>query len=320
MKALVSIIIPVYNTDEFLEECLDSVINQTYSKLEIIAVNDGSTDRSLEILKGYANKNKNFKIINQKNSGPSIARNQGIQMAKGKYIYFLDSDDYILPNTFEDLIKVMERNNLDLLRFGAEAFIDNVKVNKNLNKYDFTNDFDPEKVYKKNEFLRKSLKTFTSSPVLYIVKKDLLIKNNIMFKPNIVHEDDLFTLELFLNINAAMYQPILYYKRRYRDESITITKNKAKLRKSFDSRIIIYNELVKLLEEYQEKNEIDLIKMKMRTVLATLIYSDIKDKKHKKKQIKNLKNLKKYDYVYFTIKGTLRKYLLPLKNLIENYR
>lgn len=90
-----SFIVPVYNTSNYLKKCIDSLVNQTYKSFEIIIVNDGSTDNSLDIINGYKESNKNIKIINQKNGGLSNARNNGVKKASGEYIIFVDSDDYV---------------------------------------------------------------------------------------------------------------------------------------------------------------------------------------------------------------------------------
>ena len=98
----VSIVIPVYNVEKYLKQCLESVVNQTLDKIEVICINDGSTDNSLNILKEYEKKYNNIIIIDQENKGPGFARNIGMKRASGKYIYFLDSDDYIELNAMED--------------------------------------------------------------------------------------------------------------------------------------------------------------------------------------------------------------------------
>ena len=99
----VSIVIPVYNVEKYLKQCLESVVNQTLDKIEVICINDGSTDNSLNILKEYEKKYNNIIIIDQENKGPGFARNIGMKRASGKYIYFLDSDDYIELNAMEIL-------------------------------------------------------------------------------------------------------------------------------------------------------------------------------------------------------------------------
>ena len=121
-KKMVSVIIPVYNVEEYLKEALESVVNQSLKDIEIIIINDGSTDKSLRIIKGYATKDKRIKIINQKNQGQSIARNSGIENAKGKYIYFMDSDDYIALETLEVCYKKCEEYELEMIYFVAFHF------------------------------------------------------------------------------------------------------------------------------------------------------------------------------------------------------
>ena len=102
----ISIIIPVYNVEKYLHECLDSIINQTFTDIEIICVDDGSTDKSSEILEEYEQKDKRFTVISQPNKGVSAARNRGMQQAKGKYIMFVDSDDWLAHNACEQAYKL----------------------------------------------------------------------------------------------------------------------------------------------------------------------------------------------------------------------
>lgn len=116
-KIDLSIIVPVYNSEKFLNRCMDSIVNQkTQYRFEVIAVNDGSTDNSLEILKEYEKKYAFFKIINQSNGGISRARNTGINYAKGKYIGLIDNDDYIVEEYVESLLKRAYRNNADMVK------------------------------------------------------------------------------------------------------------------------------------------------------------------------------------------------------------
>ena len=110
----VSIVVPIYNVEKYLQRCLESLINQTFSNIEIIALNNGSTDKSLDILKYYAYQDKRLLVINNENIGVSKARNIGIKKAKGKYIVFVDSDDWIDANMIEALHEAIIDNNCDL--------------------------------------------------------------------------------------------------------------------------------------------------------------------------------------------------------------
>jgi glycosyltransferase involved in cell wall biosynthesis len=112
----VSIVIPVYNVEKYLRQCLDSVVNQTLKDIEIICVNDGSTDNSLQILEEYANKDDRIKIINKDNGGLSSARNAGLEIATGVYIGFVDSDDYIEIETYNEAYKLTSNNYYHSLR------------------------------------------------------------------------------------------------------------------------------------------------------------------------------------------------------------
>ena len=113
----VSIIVPIYNVEEYLVKCLDSLVNQTLKEIEIICINDGSTDNSLEILKAYAQKDDRITVINKKNSGVSDARNTGLEMANGEYVMFVDSDDYLEIQTCQSIYEKIKKDNSNLLIF-----------------------------------------------------------------------------------------------------------------------------------------------------------------------------------------------------------
>ncbi len=117
-----SIVIPVYNAEKYLTECIDSIIGQTYKNLELICVNDGSTDHSLGILQKYQKEDRRIYIINQSKSGPSSARNAGLDIAKGRFVWFVDADDYIERRACEQLYQIDQQQNLDVIIFGAYIF------------------------------------------------------------------------------------------------------------------------------------------------------------------------------------------------------
>ena len=132
----ISVIIPVYNTEKYLKECLKSVINQTFTDMEIICVNDGSTDSSKEVLEKYKKVDKRIKVIElQENRGLSYARNRGFDSSKGRYIYFLDSDDELERNAMEILYNEAEKEKLDVIFFDAKIKYENEKFRKKFETY-----------------------------------------------------------------------------------------------------------------------------------------------------------------------------------------
>lgn len=311
VNPLVSVIIPIYNVGSYLKECLDSVVNQSYQEIEIIAINDGSTDNSKEILNQYAADHPIIKVIDQENSGQSVSRNKGIKVAKGKYVYFLDADDYILPETIANLVDQLEENELDLIRFAAEPFADGVDYSVYKKQYDFQKQFEEGKVYHKEAFLSVNLKAYSMSPCLYIVQKRLLIDNDIEFKPGITHEDELFTLAVFLNTNKAMYDPNFYYKRRYRADSVMTTNRNKNIKKSFDSYCVVMEEMSKLLQQYNHPLEEKLIKRRL-----CLLYGMLKNMElnsdYKNNRLKQIKGLKKREKLYFNMRYKARKQVKKL--------
>ena len=131
----VSIIIPIYNVEEYLSQCLDSIVNQTYSNLEVILINDGSTDNCLEICNKYINK-YNWKLINKKNGGLSSARNAGLKEFTGDYVYFIDSDDWIKEDMIEVLVSLLENKKADIVECGIYWVYDNeIKIDNSDNDY-----------------------------------------------------------------------------------------------------------------------------------------------------------------------------------------
>ena len=121
---LISVIVPVYKVEKYLERCIDSILAQTFNDFEVICVNDGSPDKCGKILEKYAKKDKRIKVITQKNQGSSQARNNGMKKAKGKYIYFLDSDDYIHPQLLEICYEFATKNKAELVSFRSIEVFD----------------------------------------------------------------------------------------------------------------------------------------------------------------------------------------------------
>lgn len=215
-----SIIIPVYNVEKYLNQCLDSVFAQTFTDFEVICVNDGSTDGSLKILEEYKAKYLNLVVISQQNSGAAGARNTGIKIAKGKYICFFDSDDWIEHHCLKVLSD--NENNEDLICFNGKRVFEN--------GYDETPDegYSIDKIsgwdyYNKFVFLHR--KFHFVCPVLRIYKKDFLTSNNIFFEKGICHEDDLFAPIVCYYAQEVKVIPDSLYFYRIREGSVINTAN-----------------------------------------------------------------------------------------------
>ena len=179
MNNKLSIIIPVYNCEDYIRRCLDSIINQSYKDFEIILVNDGSIDKSLKIIKEYEKKYSFIQVYNQKNSGPAIARNTGLSKAKTDYIMFIDSDDFI---DREYINKYMNyaNGNYDVVIGGYKKVSDKKVI--------FT-----RKLKKSGEFS----KYIVTGPYCHLYKKDFLDKHNIFLQDTLMSEDIMFNIEIF---------------------------------------------------------------------------------------------------------------------------
>lgn len=220
----VSIVIPVYNVEQYIAECIESVITQTYTNLEIIVVNDGSHDASGTICKEFAKRDNRIIYIEQPNMGPSAARNNGIDKATGEYIYFLDSDDMLVINAIEILLKYIQIENADCLFFDADVVNEMDKICMSENYYHRADNY--MEVVSGVELLYQLLqkKAFRCSVPLMFIRKELFDNNKLRFFEKIIHEDELFAVQLLLCAKAVFHLPYRLYLRRVRKDSITTTK------------------------------------------------------------------------------------------------
>ena len=196
---VVSVIVPMYNVEMYLRECLDSVVNQTLKNIEIICVDDGSPDRSGEIADEYAEKYGNVRVVRKANGGLSSARNAGLDVASGRYVYFLDSDDFLDLETLSELSSKADEEELDIVYFNTVSFFENKEVReKNLNYLSYYNrKGDYSGVYTGQQMFAKMRenKEFFGSACLVMLRRSLLEENGIRFYNGIIHEDNLFTFQ-----------------------------------------------------------------------------------------------------------------------------
>jgi glycosyltransferase involved in cell wall biosynthesis len=221
-NALISIIIPVYNVEKYLERCINSVINQTYKNIEIIIINDGSPDNSQLIIDEYIIKDKRILSFKQSNMGLSAARNTGLKHINGKYVYFLDSDDFINNDTIEELIKNIGNNDIVIANMIEIDEYGNIKYRNDINSKNIEEIELENSNFKFDYFFGEGYGTFACNK---LYKIDFIKKINIEFQRNsdIYAEDLLFNLKCY--INKPNIKVINYYTYYYYQNSNSITKS-----------------------------------------------------------------------------------------------
>ncbi len=223
----VSVIIPVYNTEKYLEECVLSIINQTQKDVEIIIVDDGSTDNSYMVACALTKKYSNVAVYHQKNKKLGAARNAGLEKARGKYVLFLDSDDYLESVCLKTLYDIAEANQLEVVTYDAKTRIECELKDSQIESYkrEYLN-IDVDKVWNGREFFQDYYCAggVFSSACLLMLNRMFLIENKINFKERIFYEDNEFMLKVFFNASKLKYCPEQLYIRRYRDNSIMTQK------------------------------------------------------------------------------------------------
>lgn len=219
----ISIIVPVYNVEKFLSKCIDSILSQTFKDFELILVNDGSADKSLEICKYYKSLDERICIIDKINGGLSSARNAGLEKAKGDYIGFIDSDDYVHPKMFELLYREIIKYNADI------SICDFEKVYNYMDNKNFS--------YESNHVLVKCLsnieaieKINTKNGVTFVIACNKLYKKNLFnklrYKENVIHEDEFMAHRILYKAERIIYinEPLYFYVQR--EGSIMNSKSK----------------------------------------------------------------------------------------------
>lgn len=217
----VSIIVPVYNVDKYLSECLESLMAQTLKEIEIICVDDGSTDQSFGLLQKFQERDDRIKIIHQKNQGLSAARNVGIRNATGEFIYFCDSDDYIHSTAMETCYLIAKSKSIDVLSFNYISFDDGTK---NYTKQ--LSDLPENCIMTGIEMLDLAIhsKTYTPSVALLFINRSYWNAHKYFFIRGIIHEDHSFFVEIFVTAKKVYHLNNFFYFRRIRHGSIMTTK------------------------------------------------------------------------------------------------
>ncbi|WP_409303494.1 glycosyltransferase family 2 protein [Peribacillus sp. SCS-155] len=282
---LISIIIPVFNAEKYIAKCLDSVINQTYKDIEIILVNDGSTDSSGSICDAYAKRDDRVIVLHQENGGVSSARNNGLKIAKGKYIGFVDPDDWISHNMYSNLYQLMIEYNADISVCG---YIMETIDSKPLNQTTQVNIIE----YNREEALNNILDGFQGFACNKLFSADL-IKNtpSVIFDLDIHYgEDLLFCCEIILKSKKIIFDPIPHYHYIIHENNITQSRFTPK-------KLTLLNALEKIIILLNNLKGVDIDKFKSLYVYSNidLLMYGIKEKKCTNLMRKHLKqNLYKY--------------------------
>lgn len=227
MAKKISIIIPIYNVEKYLNDCLDSVFRQSYKDFEVIAINDGSTDSSLKILEHYKNEHsEKLTIIDQMNKGISASRNAGIEASKGDFIYFLDSDDFIHPDMLKRCIKHFINHDIDAVFFNAVAFTDGLNQDYAKN-FDYTRKV-PAGVYDNLELFSIFMKgKYIVHPCCFMLKKETF--KDLRFPDGVIHEDNYYTTKILNYKSTTSYvtEEVLYHRRVRPNSIVTQAKTRS---------------------------------------------------------------------------------------------
>lgn len=262
-----SIIVPIYGVEKYLRKCVDSLLAQdiSSSEYEIILVDDGSLDACPQICDEYAAAHKNIRVIHRLNGGLSAARNSGIEVAQGKYMMFVDSDDYIEPNVLKRLMVQVERDNLDVLRYRLQY----VHIT-NEGEYEVFNPYKKDP-FKGNDYSEEPTDgvTFLNTRMntacyawQFILRRDLIVKSltpslfnslNTVFTPGIYFEDTDWTPRMLVRAKRVASTEKIVYNYMMREGSITNAVNRGKQKKVLDDKMRLVAEMQKQSKDLQEK-------------------------------------------------------------------
>lgn len=298
MKDLISVVIPVYNVEKYVEECIISVINQTYTNIEIILVDDGSKDSSGKICDLYSKKDSRIKVIHKENGGLSDARNAGIDEARGKYITFIDSDDYVDEKYIEVLYESLTSSNAQMSQCGIKKFYENGTTEDIY--------YSSDCVKSSKEFLLDTYNAHWDNVVVWNKMYLLDSFKNIKFPKGKIHEDEYTTYKIVYDLNRiSITSQILYH---YRQTLNSITGKKYNIK-----RLDILEALEERADFFKEKNEQQLYTLTLIFYLAVIKkhYILVKQYIENSKKIQK-KMLKKYRNVHNKLKMNLKEKIKSL--------
>ncbi|MDD2336049.1 MAG: glycosyltransferase family 2 protein [Geobacteraceae bacterium] len=246
VRGLVSIIIPIYNVEKYLRECVDSALRQTYKDIEVILIDDGSPDNCPQICDEYMTLDTRVKAIHQVNGGLSSARNSGLKVSRGEYVYFLDSDDYIAENAIKELYTEVTEKNLDVVLFDSFVIDEYGKIDANNHYYIRKGVYD--KVCDGKCLFTELINNndYRSAVQYLFIRRSCLVNCKLSFYDGIVHEDELFTFLLLMQCQRTGHLPQSLYFRRIRSCSIMTMPSSEK---NFVGCLCVLEEMLKYYVE-----------------------------------------------------------------------
>lgn len=301
LNVKVSVIIPIYNMEKYINECIDSVLNQNLNDIEVILVDDGSTDSSPQICDFYK-KDKRVVVIHQVNGGLSNARNSGMKVATGEYIMFLDADDYLAHEScIEDLYMLARENNLEILHYSADIHYDYQDDGFTKDRYRIKITNDSTLTGLEMFSLLWESQSFSSSACMHLLKNEFLKANNINFYDGILHEDNIFTMECLVKAKKVKFIDNPIYIRRVREGSIMTSK------KSFSNVygfFVCYIKILELLKDHNVEQSIEpneQIRNSFESILFVIRNNALEYLKDlTKREIEHgAKKMNEYERVYF---------------------
>lgn len=245
-----SVIIPVYNVEKYMHQCVKSVLEQTYTNFEIILVNDGSTDGSGKICDEYGSENEKIKVIHKKNGGLSSARNSALKVASGDYVLFVDSDDYIARNSLEKFQDIIKEKKPEVIAAYSNKFTEDGNVTQGM---PYRKNMD--EILNGKEYYHRALyqqRLMVGAPY-YITKRSIICENGLAFTEGLLHEDELWTPILLLHTKKIVDMKFRFYYYRH-DNMNSITRNPEYRKRRALCRVKISNLLSKAVKEYEGKD------------------------------------------------------------------
>ena len=305
-EKLISVIIPVYNSEAYLEECLDSVVNQTYRNIEIILVNDGSTDRSPEICRCYAQKDDRVVFLSQENGGEAAARNRGLRAAKGELVMFVDSDDRIADTICENAVQEMRDYDLLFLDFcsdrrgekesGSETKV--LPAAKDLSRYSAADWV--KSMLDSDKTVPPELNLNTVWAKLY--RRDFLEMHGIVCPVGVViGEDMLFNLQVYLKSPKVCHLPVTAYYYRYNEASVVHRYNPKVSASNFRLQTEIKELLIReqLWDSVREEAGFQQMAGLLQVFSSDLFHrNNPKTEQEKKADFRNLVSREEYAHLY----------------------